>query len=184
MSLYQLALQYVLEREDGLKEPLNDPGGIKNMGLSLRTLKETPVERLRLYGIPVYVTADVVRELTREQVGAFYRREVWDHAAFEGINDQGIANYVFDMAIAMGIAPAVKCVQRALWSTRNSRGSLVDDGILNDETLRQVNYTDSVYLLAAIRSERGGEHRIKALVNPIEYAMLDEWLDRSYNQST
>ncbi len=186
MSLFEIAVQYVLEREQGLNENKDgrDPGKITNMGVSFRTLKEVPAERLRIYGIPIYVTADTVRDLTIEQAMEFYRGEFWNNAPFYRIGNQGMCNYVFDACINMGIAPGIKCLQRALWAIRGDRTILVDDGILGDETLELVNGASSAFLLAAMRSERAGFYRLDAFVNPLENVDLDGWLNRSYNKAT
>lgn len=187
MSSFEPALQYALAREGGIEEQASDPGGITKCGISLRFLKSLDTATLRKYGIKTdseNICADDVRELTTEQIKSLYKGEFWDNAPFEGINNQDIANYIFDMAIAMGISPAIKCAQRALWSTRNIRESLVDDGILGSQTLQNINSTSSVYLLAAMRSERGGEYRLIAYTHPQENMDLDGWLNRSYNQST
>lgn len=184
MSQFELALQYILAREGGLKEQVGDPGGITNRGISFRFLKSIPPERLRLYDVPMYICADDVRHLTTQQVKALYKGEFWDHAPFERINNQDCCDFVFDMAVDMGIAPAVKCLQRALWAARGNRRILVDDGILGEDTLKQVNWTDAVLLLSCMRSERGGEYRLVAQANPAENMDLDGWLNRSYNHST
>lgn len=186
MSLFEMAVRYVLERECGLNENKDgrDPGGITNMGVSFRTLKEVAPERLRMYGIPVYVTVDTIRDLTVEQAMEFYRGEFWNHVPFYRIADQDVANYLFDACVNMGLAPGIKCLQRALWSCWANRSLLVDDGILGDETLEHINHTAPVYLLAAMRSERGGSYRLDAHLNPAENVDLDGWLNRSYNRTT
>lgn len=184
MSLFAPALQYMLLREGGLEESASDPGGITNHGISLRFLKSIAPERLRMYGVPIYVSAETIRELTIEQARALYQGEFWDHAPFSEINSQDIANYLFDACVNMGIAPGVKCLQRALWAARSNRTILVDDGILGAETLKQTNWTDSVLLLSSLRSERGGEYRLIAQSHPAENNNLDGWLNRSYNHST
>lgn len=184
MSKFEPALAYVLKREGGLEKPGSDPGGITNFGISFRFLKSVPPERLRMYGLPIYITAETIEQLTPPQVSALYKGEFWNVAPFALINNQDIANYLFDACVNLGIAPGVKCLQRALWSCRNIRGSLLDDGVLGPLTIKNINSTDGVYLLAAFRSERGGEYRLIAQHNPKEQVDLDGWLKRAYNQST
>jgi lysozyme family protein len=186
MSLYEPAVEYVLEREKGLNENKDgrDPGGITNMGVSLRTLKEVPVERLRTYGIPIYVDADTIRDLTVAQVKAFYRGEFWDHAPFYAINNQDVANYLFDACVNMDIAPGIKCLQRAIWALERDRSVILDDGILGLKTLEFVNGQNQFALLSAMRSERAGSYRVDAILKPQENIDLDGWLNRSYNKST
>lgn len=184
MSQYEPALQYVLARESGLEEQASDPGGITNHGISLRFLKSIPVERLRMYSIPIYVSADTIRDLTIDQARALYQGEFWNHAPFNEISSQDVCNYLFDACVNMGIAPGVKCLQRALWAARSNRAVVVDDGILGPNTLKQVNWTDNVLLLSCMRSERGGEYRLIAQTHPQENNDLEGWLNRSYNRNT
>jgi lysozyme family protein len=87
------------------------------------------------------------------------------------------------MAVDMGIAPAIKCAQRAIWATQHNRALLVDDGILGEETLSYLNSVNAVELLSAMRSERAGEYRLVAQHNPNENVYLDGWLNRSYNKT-
>lgn len=183
MSQFTPALDYVLAREKGIEEQASDPGKITNRGISLRTLKDTPPEKLRMYGIPVYVDADTVRNLTPEQTEAFYKGEFWNNAPFYKINNQDVCNYLFDTCVNMYISPGVKCLQRALWAVARDRSILVDDGILGEETLAAVNGASPAMVLAAMRSERGGEYRLIAERKPVEGKEdLEGWLNRSYNQ--
>lgn len=185
MSNYEPALAYVLAREKGLEEQASDPGGITNRGITLRRLRETPPEKLRMYGISVYVNEDTIRQLTLDQTAAFYKGEFWENAPFSKIGNQDIASYLFDACVNMGIAPGVKCLQRAIWSITRNRTSLVDDGILGSETLDYVNGASPVLLLSAMRSERAGQYRVDAIVKPVEGKVdLEGWLNRSYNQGT
>jgi lysozyme family protein len=184
MTLFEPAFKYVLLREGGIEENPNDPGGITNYGISFRTLKETPQERLRLYSIPIYVTTDTIRDLTLEQAHAFYKGEYWSHAPFEKIKSQDVVNYLFDACVNMGISPGIKCVQRAYWAVVRNRHALLDDGILGLMTLEAINSVSSTFLLAAMRSERAGICRLRAELNADNKSALDEWLERSYNKIT
>jgi len=179
MSDFDKALQYVLENEGGLEEDSNDPGGITKNGISFRFLKSIPPERLRLYNIAIYISTDTIRDLTLEQTKALYKGEFWDHAPFQAINNQTNCNFIFDMAVNMGIAPSIKCAQRACWSVLKDKNAVVDDGILGNETIFLINQCSS-YLLPAMRSERAGEYRLIIEKNPIDVKYLDGWIKRSY----
>lgn len=186
MSQFQPALDFVLAREGGLVESANDPGGITKCGISLRFLKALDNVTLRRCGIntdAVNINADDVKQLTANQIKALYQGQFWDYAPFEKINSQDCCNFIFDMACDMGIAPAIKCAQRACWAVRQNRGILSDDGILGETTLNYINGANG-WLLAAMRSERAGEYRLVAQTNPKENSDLDGWLNRSYNKAT
>ena len=185
MSHFEAALAYLLPREREIEEQASDPGGITNRGISLRLLKSFEAQQLRTYGLAYPITAEDVRALNLNQVAAIYKGEFWDVAPFGEINNQNVCNYLFDACVNMGIAPGVKCLQRAIWAVARNRSIVVDDGILGPETLEAVNGCSSTILIAAMRSERGGLYRLIANVNTEEgKENLEGWLNRSYNQST
>jgi len=182
MAEFTEAVQYVLDREGELSENPNDPGGITKYGISFRFLKSLPLDKLRSYGIFVSetITEDDIRELTLDQAKSIYKGEFWDHAPFEDLTSQAIANYIYDMAVNMGIAPAIKCAQRACWSIINRYASIVDDGILGTNTIAQINKAFPSCMLYAMRSERAGYYRLLVECNPNQREFLDGWLRRSY----
>jgi lysozyme family protein len=182
MADFSESVDYVLEHEGGISENPNDPGGITKYGISFRFLKSLPLEKLRSYGVYVSETIaeDDIRELTLDQAKAIYKGEFWDHAPFEQLTNQKVANYIFDTAVNMGIAPAVKCAQRACWSIINEYGRIVDDGILGESTLKYINGAFPSCILYAMRSERAGYYRLLVECNPSQREFLDGWLKRSY----
>src|SRR5688500_13992019 len=129
MASFDLALTYILNNEGKISDNPHDKGGITNSGISLRFLKSLSIERLAKYGIYEEPNEDTIRNLKPEQISAIYRGEFWEQAAFEKMQNQNLANYVFDMSINMGISPAIKCLQRACWAAWGDRSILVEDGI-------------------------------------------------------
>src|SRR5271168_2938653 len=160
MSSFDEAVDYVIGNEGGLEGDLDgrDPGGISNLGISLRLLKGISASSLRKYGIagtPQTINTDTIRDLTLDQAKAVYKGEFWDHAPFGTINNQANCNYIFDMAVNQGIAPAIKCAQRACWAVQGIMNVTPDDGVMGEDTIDLIN-RNSVYLLPAMRSERAG----------------------------
>jgi len=177
---FDLAVDYVLEREGGLEEDKDgkDPGGISKYGISLRFLLN--LTDPRKYGFsPGTINKGTIEQLTLDQAKALYKGEFWDHFPIATINNQANANFIFDMAVNMGIAPAVKCAQRACCAVMKRRAALADDGIMGNATIEMINHCSS-YLLPAMRSERAGEYRMIAVINPGEKEDLDGWLTRAY----
>lgn len=177
-SDFECAVNFVLRNEQGLVDNPNDNGGITNFGISLRFLKNLPTERLKIFGIFEEPYTETIRELTLEQAKLMYKNEFWNVAPFEKIFNQEHANYIFDMAISMGIAPAIKCVQRACWSVLRKR-YLLDDGILGAKTLAAIK-TCGFLLMPAIRSERAGYYRLILEKSNNEKEFIDGWLNRAY----
>ena len=180
MFKFEHAVEYVLKHEGGLSENPNDAGGITNFGISWRFLKSLSVATLKGYGIYVDdgVTQDDVRLLSIEQAKDIYLGEFWNHSAFEKIETQDVCNYVFDMAVNMGINPSIKCAQRATWAVMRKREIIKDDGILGPKSIQMINQCGTV-LLYSLRSERAGYYRIVA-EKPEQDIFLMGWLNRAY----
>lgn len=181
MASFDMAVEYVLKKEKGLEENPSDPGGITNMGISLRMLRSLDPYILSKYGLHDPIDSQTVRSLTPDQAKAIYRGEFWDHARFQDIISQSIATYLFDAAVNMGISPAIKCIQRAVWAVLHNKEVMIDDGILGDETLKIINTCSPYLLFPALVSERGGEYRLISAMNPGESSFLPGWLSRAYN---
>jgi lysozyme family protein len=181
MSDYLLAIAFILKNEGGLSQNPHDKGGITNFGISLRFLKSLSPETLKSYGIFGEINEQTIIELKQYQASDIYHGEFWSHAPFEKIGNQEVANFVFDMAINMGISPAIKCLQRALWSVRKRR-DLVDDGILGEKTLSAIQLCGFL-VLPAMRSERAGYYRLIAQNNVEEQNNLNGWLRRAYEST-
>ena len=171
MSDFAPAISYVLTREGGLVNDPNDAGGVTNFGITLRFYKTIH---------PEAVAADI-ESLTQDQAISFYKIEFWDKTEFNLIENQLIANMAFDMAVNMGIAPAIKTLQRACFSVRAQYELFGDDGILGEKTLGVLNSLDPCCLLSAIRSERAGVYREIVAKEPLQRVFLEGWLRRSYN---
>lgn len=178
MTHFDTAVSLVLHNEGGLIDNSYDKGGITNYGISLRFLKNIPTDRLKMYQIYDEVTEDTIKELNINQAKKIYYNEFWIHAPFDKINNPDVVSYIFDAAINMGISPAIKCLQRAVWSVMKDR-CIVDDGILGDETLAIVNRCDFL-LLVALRSERAGYYRLVAQMDIEHSHNLNGWLNRAY----
>lgn len=181
MSSFWPAVEYVLKQEGGFVNDPRDSGKATNFGISLRFLKELPFESRKQYGIyDPDITTETIQNLTVEQARLIYKGEFWHHAPFESIIRQEQCNYIFDMAVNMGIAPAVKCVQRACWAVTRKWELLADDGILGDKTISMINLA-GMFLFPALRAERGRFYHDLVEKNPEKKEFLNGWYNRTYN---
>lgn len=184
MDSFDIAFAYMLHNEvpeknvDQIVDNPRDPGGITKYGISLRLLRSICLDKLKNYGIYSAEPSDIIN-LTFEQAKLLYMGEFWEHAPFCKINDQDVVNFMFDMAVNMGISPAIKCTQRACWAVKQDRNAIIDDGILGDETLYLIAEC-SKFLLPAMRSERAGYYKLVVERNSTQKEFLEGWLNRSY----
>lgn len=105
-----------------------DPGGETNWGISKRS----------------YPNLDI-RNLTREQALAIYRRDFWDRVNGDKLHD-GVAYQLFDFAVNSGIETAIRYLQRAL--------GVADDGHwgpLSQAAADRTGESDTIMLLCAER---------------------------------
>lgn len=185
MSDFNLAVDYVLSWEKGLEVDPNDEGGITNLGISMRFLRSLTTEKIRAYGFtstPETINRADIEQLTPAQAKSIYKGEFWDHARFSAINSQKVCNFLFDMAVNMGISTAIKCAQRACWALMRQRSPLADDGVLGDKTIEAINRCGGMLYPSPLRAERAGEYRLIVERNPSQRKFLEGWLNRSYNE--
>ena len=180
MSDFDIAVRFVLLNEGELSENPNDSGGITNFGISLRYLREIPGERLRKYGIFEPIDEDTIRHLTVDQVKLIYKEEFWEGNNFDQIESQNLCNYIFDMVVAHGIAPAIRLLQRGICAEALSRNYLRDDGIMGIDTISRINIIGD-YLLGTLVGIRGEFYRHVASHRPKDDVNLDRWLNRCYD---
>ena len=186
MARFEEALEFVLAAEGS--EFVDDPadsGSASKGGISIRFLREIPIERLKRYGIFGIPTADDVQQLTIDQIRLIYEREFWLHVHFEKLYDQKICNYIFSMCVLHGLAQGIKILQRATWAVMENCNYCEDDGIMGDYTLANVNsmLASSALrgeLTAALMAEHAGFFRMLAEVRPKDRRFLDGWLERCY----
>lgn len=130
---YDYAVEFVLKHEGGLVDHKKDPGGITNMGVSLRFLKGA--------GIDIDGDGDCdeddIRCLTREQAKEIYKKEFWDKNRYEAINEIEIAKKVFDISVNAGARRAHRIVQSA--ANCFLQDKLAVDGILGGMSFGAIN---------------------------------------------
>lgn len=175
MSQFQSAVDMVIANEGGLSVDESDPGGVTNFGISLRFLKQVPVDNLRKYGIDTDVTENTIKELNLPQAKAIYTCEFWDFFRFKEIEDQLLANYVFDCAINPNPASAFRFLQRAIW-TYAGYEKIKDDGIMGSKTIALANAYGRC-LIRSMMSERAAWYRSHA-----NERYLEGWLRRAYRE--
>lgn len=147
MADFELAVTKTIDNEGGDKytEIKDDNGGATKYGISLRFLDNLQLKTLTINDDDFNViqsilsngktTKETVKNLTLEQATVLYKHFFWKSNRYDEINDQFIAEKVFDMAVLMGASEANKIIQ--------SYFSLKEDGIIGEMTIGSIN--SSVY---------------------------------------
>jgi lysozyme family protein len=122
---FQTALAHVIKWEGGFVDHPDDPGGATNHGITLATLRAWRGEA---------VTAQDVRELSRDEAAAIYRARYWDRCRC-GEMPAGLDLLVFDGAVNHGPGQSVRMLQQAL--------GVAADGLIGPQTLGAAGRADA-----------------------------------------
>tara|TARA_R110002072_G_scaffold302699_1_gene487429 strand:+ start:12766 stop:13332 length:567 start_codon:yes stop_codon:yes gene_type:complete len=181
---FRNALATVLKHEGGLVDNPDDPGGITNYGISLRTLSRLGHVDNDHDGAADYdfngdgsVDANDVCDAGPEDVENFYYYEFWNKYSYHKLPFL-IAAKVMDLSVNMGPKQAHKILQRALIANGLK---LKDDGILGNITFTLAENCLEARSLPAIRSEAAGFYRLLVAVNPKAEQWREGWLRRAYS---
>nr|WP_210340258.1 glycoside hydrolase family 108 protein [Microvirga splendida] len=113
-----------MQHEGGFVHHPGDPGGATKFGITRETLS-------RARGYPASVTD--VRELTRAEAVALYRRLYWDAVRADEL-PPGLDLAVFDLAVNSGPVRAVRMLQTTL--------GVPADGLMGPVTLKAAGEAD------------------------------------------
>ena len=161
---FERAVARVLGDEGGYADNPSDPGGETKFGISKRE----------------YPQLDIAA-LTRADAVAIYYRDWWQRYRYSELPGP-IAAKVFDLAVNIGPAHAVRCLQRAL---RACGRRLTEDGALGRATATAAAGANQLALAAALRAEAAGYYRALAALERGRRAdgdkeFLNGWLNRAY----
>lgn len=137
-SRFHRAVELVLRHEGGFVHHPRDPGGATKFGITRETL-------FRVRGCPVSV--EDVRELTRLEAIAIYRRLYWDALRADEL-PSGIDLAVFDIAVNSGPARAARMLQTIL--------AVPADGIVGPATLKAAWRADPTETIRRLTRARLG----------------------------
>jgi lysozyme family protein len=128
MDNFLTAINRVLGAEGGYTYNPADPGGETKWGISRRS----------------YPNLDI-KNLTRDQAIALYRRDFWD-AAKLGDLPLSIASQMLDFAVNSGAGTATRALQRAV--------GVADDGLVGPHTIAALRASEPHDLIMRFLAER------------------------------
>ena len=153
------AVERVLADEGGYSSNPADPGGATKFGISVRANPQLNIATL-----------------TRDAAVEIYWSEWWLRFGFEQLPD-AIATKTFDLAVNIGAAHAIECLQRAL---RACGLPVTEDGAIGPATAVASRSADAAALMAALRSELAAHYRMVASKQNSGADFLKGWLKRAY----
>lgn len=178
MADFSIAVQKTLTHEGGFQKMVNDwanwEGGQSVMNQYLQTKDPTLLVHLRgtKYGITAQDLPGVdIENLSEDQAVEYYREHYWK-PLYSQIEDQGVADKLFDMGVLFGVGEAVKLLQIVLQSVFPH---VAVDNSFGNETLTAVNQTGAASLLAAYQTALVTYTFRIAANKPVERPNLAGW---------
>jgi lysozyme family protein len=168
MADFRTAVNITMDvnHEGGFQSLHNDKGNWTGGEIGVGELKGTK------YGISAaeFPNEDIAN-LTQDRAAELYKEGYWKDL-YSQINDQLLANKLFDMGVLFGVKTAVRMLQISM---ANEIG-LVSDGIFGPNTLAAVNQSDN--LLPGYKTTMI-QHVINVVNNnPTEGAFVNDWVRR------
>jgi lysozyme family protein len=169
MADSNISIQKTIKNEGGYQNIPEDTGNWLN-GINYGTKWGITPHTLQAYFPALLSDPNCVRNLDMPTALSCYRQGYWK-AHYSEINDQNLADKLFDMGVLFGVGTAVKMLQIAL-----STGiAVVPDGAFGPNTLAAVNERGNVdaYRVVLYNHAMDVVNR-----NPNDAAFLQGWTNR------
>ena len=159
MSDFGPAFRFILPHEGGYSSDPSDPGGETKYGISKRSYPDLNIS-----------------SLTPEDAQSIYLRDFWEPYPYKLIDDQNIANKVFDFAVNMGHRQAAKILQK---SCNDCSQPVLVDGHIGPLTIKAANASNVVNLLQSLKDNATNFYMTLAAEKPVLRKFLDGWVRRA-----
>lgn len=174
MASFQEAIGKTLLFEGGYSNNPNDAGGETYRGISRVNWPKWAgwpiIDRWKTaiysYDVRFPAVLDTDQQL-QGLVVDFYQQNFWQ---YDGLDDQQVADKVFDLSVNIGKVHAVKILQQA--------AGVKDDGLYGPNTERVVNLHPQGSLETAIRIAAENYHKEIVQLHPQDAQFLGGWLKR------
>jgi lysozyme family protein len=170
MADFKTAFLFTLQHEDSTRsgKVTIDAGGRTRFGIAEKFHPDLP---------EVFFTGPAEDALAEAE--KIEEREYWDAMRLSAIEDQNVANKLFDMGVNMGVRQAAVYAQRAANPLLLPDGRLAEDGEIGAKTLGGINGIDSIAYYQALCALSVAHYRHVAAVNPAQAMNLPGWMKRA-----
>jgi lysozyme family protein len=170
MADFKTAFLLTLQHEDSTRsgKVTVDAGGRTRFGIAEKFHPDLPEE---FFTGP---TEDALAEAEKIE-----QCEYWDRMRLAEIENQNVANKLFDMGVNMGVRQAAVYAQRAANALVIGEGKLVEDGEIGPKTLAAINGADPIAYYQALCELSAAHYRHVAAVNPAQAVNLAGWMKRA-----
>jgi lysozyme family protein len=180
MAAFEQAFKITMKNEGGYSNNPLDDGGETWRGVARHFWPEWQgwkiVDEIK-NGNPASLDAALAADTTLEaHVLAFYRANFWQTGSLDLIDDQAVANQLFDAAVNMGAGAGAKFLQAGV--NLLSPGTLVVDGKIGKLSIASANARNGEELYNAICTIRKQRYEHLIAANQVQAVFRKSWFGR------
>jgi lysozyme family protein len=176
MADFKPAFAFVLQHEDPdvTGKVTEDAGGRTRFGIAGKFHPELPEE---------FFTGPAEEALAEAE--RIEQDQYWNRMCMDEIQNQNVANKLFDMGVNMGVVQASLYAQRAanVLLARSARpfgdARLAEDGVIGGKTLAAINALEPREYYQVLCELSEAHYRHVVAVNPAQAVNLNGWLLRA-----
>jgi lysozyme family protein len=180
MAQFEPAFKITMSSEGGYANNPADHGGETYKGIARNYWKTWAgwpiVDRIAATKPPKLNTALAADAHLQTLVLSFYKTNFWDTESLDSINDQQVANQLFDTAVNMGTAAASKFLQQAVNTIKPN--ALTVDGQIGSHTIAEANSCTGAALYNAVCHLRKAKYDAIIAHNPTQQQFAKSWFSR------
>ncbi|HET8891747.1 MAG TPA: glycosyl hydrolase 108 family protein [Candidatus Angelobacter sp.] len=170
MADFKPAFSFVLQHEDSTRsgKVTVDAGGRTRFGIAEKFHPDLPDE---------FFTGPAKDALAEAE--KIEQREYWKAMRLDEVENQNVANKLFDMGVNMGARQAALYAQRAANALAAGDARLAEDGVIGPKTLAAISASDPRAYYQLLCEFSAAYYRHVAAVNPAQAVNLAGWLKRA-----
>jgi len=173
MAIFDSALRKVLDHEGGYVCDPDDPGGETYRGVARSIHSKWPgwliVDSCKKQpGFPANLDKDA--EL-QERIADFYHVNFWDRLNADNIENQAVAESMFDFGVNAGVGTSASLAQMVV--------GVAADGVVGNQTVAKINDFDPEHFLASFTVAKIARYVSIVKKRPTSQKYFYGWVRRS-----
>lgn len=174
------AFTITMQNEGGYSDNPNDSGGETWRGIARNSWPNWSgwpiVDQVKATNPANLNQALFANASLNTMVEAFYKQNFWDTISLDNINDQQIANQLFDSAVNMGVGIACRFLQQGI--NQLQPNTVTVDGLIGPLTIAAANAQNAESLYDAICTLRKQRYEQIIAANPSQAVFENGWFSR------
>jgi len=175
MADFNKALLLIIANEGGYGNDPDDPGGETYKGIARKKQPDwigwfiiDAMKKQPNFPISLDNNQNLQSEIQR-----FYKAIFWDKVGGDIINDQEIANSIFDFAVNSGVSTSVGLAQNVIGTNC--------DGVIGPKTSQAINNIQPDHFISAFTVEKCRKYISICKKRPDSRKYFFGWIDRAVN---